>query len=102
MSAQVFQDDAEVHRGRWFDITVAGEVSGHYHPKASVRLRGKRVTGRAFLSDGRRLLLPSFGAYTGGLSALDPAIKRLFPKGFTAWLLGRKGIFAFPDRVLVA
>jgi DNA ligase-associated metallophosphoesterase len=81
---------------------VAGEVSGHYHPKASVRLRGKRVTGRAFLSDGRRLLLPSFGAYTGGLSALDPAIKRLFPKGFTAWLLGRKGIFAFPDRVLVA
>lgn len=78
-----------------------GEVSGHFHPKAGVRVRGKRVSARCFVSDGRRLILPSFGAYTGGLDVLDPAVSRLFPTGFTAHLLGRKTLAAYPASALV-
>jgi DNA ligase-associated metallophosphoesterase len=78
-----------------------GEVSGHYHPKAAVRIRGRRVSGRAFVLGARRLLLPAFGAYTGGLSALDPAIAGLFPEGFAAWILGRRGLYAYPASALV-
>ena len=78
-----------------------GEISGHFHPKAAVRIRGRRVSGRAFILGARRLVLPAFGAYTGGLSALDPAIAGLFPEGFAAWILGRRGLYAYPETALV-
>lgn len=73
----------------------AGEISGHFHPKASVSTRGRRVTRRCFVSDGQRLILPAFGAYTGGLNALDPAIAGLLRPGFRAFLLGRERLFRF-------
>ncbi|APX89384.1 metallophosphoesterase [Brevirhabdus pacifica] len=59
------------------------EVSGHYHPKARVNLRSQRITRPCFLLDRKRLILPAYGTYTGGLfshaaplSALmdDPAV----------------------------
>ncbi len=78
-----------------------GEVSGHYHPKAAVRVRGKRVSAPCFVTDGRRLVMPALGAFTGGLNVLDPAISGLFRKGFQATLLGRSGLFAFPRQALV-
>jgi hypothetical protein len=74
-----------------------GEVSGHFHPKATVKLRVKRVTARCFVTDGRRLVLPAFGAYTGGLDALDPAIAGRFARGFHAHLLGRRAIHRYPS-----
>ncbi len=51
---------------------AAGEISGHYHPKAAISGRAGRVTGRCFVADEHRLVLPAFGAYTGGLDVLDP------------------------------
>ncbi|MBK1670248.1 phosphoesterase [Rhodovibrio sodomensis] len=83
------------------DRPGAGEVSGHYHPKTRVRVRGKGVAARCFVADGRRLILPAFGAYTGGLSVLDPAISRLFPKAFTAHLIGRRAVYPYPRHALV-
>lgn len=74
----------------------AGEVCGHFHPKASVRLRaGRLVSGRCFAGDGRRLVLPSFGAYTGGLDVLDPAVSGLFGKPFSVVLIGRGRLYRF-------
>jgi len=55
-----------------------GEICGHFHPKAAVSALGRRVTGPCFATDGRRLVMPAFGAYAGGLDALDPAIAGLF------------------------
>jgi len=59
---------------------VAGagpDISGHYHPV--VRLAGERR--RAFLLGSDHLLLPAYGAYTGGLASDDPALKALVPTG---------------------
>lgn len=69
------------------DGPVHGEVSGHYHPKARVRLRARSLSGRCFVYDGRRLMLPSFGAYTGGLDVLRPDLRRLFQRRFEVLLL---------------
>ncbi len=69
-----------------------GEVAGHLHPKAAIRLRGRRLVRRCFATDGRRLVLPALGAYAGGLDVLDPAFRPLFPEGFQALLLGRDRI----------
>lgn len=73
------------------------EISGHFHPKATVRAQGRRVTRPCFVTDGERLILPAFGAFTGGLRVTDPAIRSLFPRGFTVHMLGREGMFSFPS-----
>ncbi|CUH78175.1 ligase-associated DNA damage response endonuclease PdeM [Tropicibacter naphthalenivorans] len=63
---------AEVRLGplvfRHIASDAAAEVSGHYHPKARLALRGGALSRPCFLVDARRLILPAYGAYTGGLS----------------------------------
>jgi hypothetical protein len=73
----------------------SGEVSGHFHPRATVATRGRRVTARCFATDSRRLILPAFGAYTGGLNALDPAIADLLRPSFRVFLMGRERLFRY-------
>jgi len=75
---------------------TAGEVSGHYHPKASLWVRARRLSGRCFLSDPRRIVLPAFGAYTGGLDVRDPALLGLFPDGCAVHFIGRSRIATLP------
>ncbi len=79
-----------------------GEVSGHLHPKAAVTIRGRRLTSRCFATDGARLVLPSFGAYTGGLDVLDAAFTALFHAGFHAWMLGERQVFPIASLKLAA
>ena len=67
-----------------------GEISGHFHPKAAVRVRGRFLQGRCFATDGRRLILPAFGAYAGGLDVLDPALRAVLGAGFYVHLMGRR------------
>ncbi len=72
-----------------------GEISGHHHPKAAVPARGGSVSRPCFVFDRHRLMMPAFGAYTGGLDVRDPAIARLFPRGGRVFLLGRERLFSF-------
>lgn len=66
-----------------------GEIAGHLHPKARVVTRARAIDRRCFASDGLRAVMPSFGAYTGGLSIRDRAFAKIFPtKDFTAHVLG--------------
>jgi hypothetical protein len=65
-----------------------GWIAGHLHPKARLDGRGRRISARCFVTDGARLILPAFGAYTGGLDVFHPAIDGLFPRGFDAHLIG--------------
>jgi len=71
------------------------EVSGHFHPKASIPARGATVSRPCFVADSRRLILPALGAYTGGLDVHDPAIAGLFPRGGRVFLLGQERLFSF-------
>jgi DNA ligase-associated metallophosphoesterase len=52
------------------------ELSGHFHPKLRVNLRGRKVSRRCFVATDRKLILPAFGALTGGLDASHPEIVR--------------------------
>ena len=69
-----------------------GEISGHYHPVAALTVRGRGIRRRCFLTDGKRVILPAFGAYAGGLNALDPAIAQLFPDDYEALVVGRDAV----------
>lgn len=78
-----------------------GEVAGHLHPCASVSKWGRSVRRRCFVSDGLRLILPSFGAYTGGLDVGDAAIAGLFAGPFHAYMLGAARVYAIPRQIAV-
>ena len=65
-----------------------GEVAGHLHPCARVFVRGRGFRKRCFATDGRRLVMPAFGAYTGGLNVCDPAWAPIFETRPMAWMLG--------------
>jgi len=76
---------------------VDGEIAGHLHPMACVARRGRGVARRCFAADSKRLVMPAFGAYAGGLNIRDRAIVGLFGAlSFTAHLLGNGRLYAIP------
>jgi uncharacterized protein len=79
---------------------AVGEVAGHLHPCGKVAMRGRAVRRRCFVTDGSRMVMPAFGAYAGGLNVRDTAFEPLFPKGFTAHLIGDGRVFAIGKAML--
>jgi DNA ligase-associated metallophosphoesterase len=74
---------------------AVGEIAGHLHPKARVATRGRSMERRCFASDGERVVMPAFGAYTGGLSIRDVAFAKIFgAPGFMAHVLGDSRVHA--------
>ena len=67
---------------------AAGEVSGHYHPKARLQTRGRIISRPAFLYDNTRLILPAFGTYTGGLGTASAVLNKLMGPNALAILTG--------------
>jgi DNA ligase-associated metallophosphoesterase len=75
---------------------AAGEIAGHLHPVARIAQRGRAVSRRCFAADSERLVMPAFGAFTGGLNVRDAAFADVFGTlAFTAHLLGEDRLYAF-------
>ena len=86
----------------WRHIAAPGtlaEVSGHYHPKLALPGQPARA---CFLYDSQRVILPAYGAYTGGLHCTAPALQALFPAPAYAILTGTRAILAPMPRLLQA
>ena len=72
------------------------EICGHLHPLARVSHRGRTVSRRCFAADKTRMVMPAFGAFTGGLNVRDAAFADFFGTlAFTAHMLGESRIYAF-------
>lgn len=98
-AVEEWQDGPLVFRHQARPGAVQGaEISGHFHPKATMPTRCGGITRPCFVADAKRVMLPAFGAYTGGLDAADPAIAGLFPRGARLFLLGRDRLFSMPAR----
>jgi uncharacterized protein len=73
-----------------------GEISGHLHPAARIHQRGRTQTRKCFATDGERLVMPAFGAFTGGLNIRNAAFLEVFGAlGFTAHLIGQRRLYSF-------
>ena len=78
-----------------------GEIAGHLHPCARIVQRGRSVRRRCFATDGGRVIMPAFGAYTGSLNVLDRAYAGLFRRdGLMAYMIGARRIFAISGGLL--
>ena len=81
--------------------TAVPEISGHLHPAARLVNRGVTLRRRCFVADRQRLILPAFGAFTGGLNVLDAAFQPLFDaENLRVWMLGADGVYPVPPAQL--
>ncbi|SDP83336.1 putative phosphoesterase [Phyllobacterium sp. OV277] len=78
-----------------------GEIAGHLHPAAKVVRRGQAVQRRCFVSDHTRMIMPAFGAYTGGLNVLGRAFHGLFDgTNLKAYMLGHNRVYPMLRKAL--
>lgn len=70
------------------DPQMQAEISGHYHPKLRLPVRGKLISRPCFMFDARRLILPAYGTYTGGLCLTHGALQSLMGPGAQVILAG--------------
>ncbi len=75
------------------------EMSGHYHPKFRLSLRGRNVSRRCFVAGPTKLILPAFGSFTGGLDASHPEIIRKVGRGASALVPVTDRLLRFPIAV---
>ena len=71
------------------------EISGHYHPRLKVHVRGRGVTRRCFAVTPGKIVLPAFGALTGGLDITDPVLARVLGGPLTAVVATESRLLSF-------
>jgi hypothetical protein len=77
------------------------EIAGHFHPAARLVMHGTSLRRPCFVGNRLRLVMPAFGAYTGGLNILDVAFEPLFgTDGLDVWMLGQEGLYPVAPRLL--
>lgn len=72
------------------------EISGHFHPKIRVPVRGRHVARRCFIRSERHLIMPAFGALTGGLAANHEAIENAVGGPADALIGVKDKLLSFP------
>jgi len=72
------------------------ELSGHFHPKWRLSLRGRLVSRRCFVMSDRKLILPAFGKLAGGLDAGAPPIRALMDGAIEALVPLQNRLLRFP------
>ena len=72
------------------------EMSGHFHPKLRLHLKGRQVSRRCFVLSPTKLILPAFGSLTGGLDATHPAILDNVGSGAAALVPVSDRLLRFP------
>ena len=77
-------------------LPLTPTISGHYHPKARVKLRARTLSARCFIQHDLDLIMPAFGSYTGGLNICDPALAPFVGKNTIIHLVHDDKTFKIP------
>jgi DNA ligase-associated metallophosphoesterase len=85
-----------VYRHEAFPGEPRPEISGHFHPKLRVNLHGRHVSRRCFVVSATKIIMPAFGALTGGLDAHHPEILRSVGDDATALVPVSDRLLRFP------
>ena len=72
------------------------EISGHFHPKLRLHLKGRQVSRRCFVKSANKIIMPAFGSLTGGLDAHHPEILRSVGSGAAALVPVSDRMLRFP------
>jgi uncharacterized protein len=72
------------------------EMSGHFHPKLRLAMKGRSVSRRCFVASTTKLILPAYGTLTGGLDAHHPEILKKVGPGASALVPVTDRLLRFP------
>ena len=72
------------------------EISGHFHPKLRLHVKGRRVSRRCFVKSASKIIMPAFGSLTGGLDAHHPEIMKSVGTGAAALVPVSDRMLRFP------
>jgi DNA ligase-associated metallophosphoesterase len=72
------------------------EISGHFHPKLRLHLKGRHVSRRCFVTSQSKIIMPAFGSLTGGLDAHHPEILGSVGSGAAALVPVSDRLLRFP------
>jgi DNA ligase-associated metallophosphoesterase len=72
------------------------EISGHFHPKLRLHLKGRHVSRRCFVVASTKIIMPAFGSLTGGLDAHHPEILGQVGSGAAALVPVSDRLLRFP------
>lgn len=72
------------------------EISGHFHPKLRLHRKGRNVSRRCYVASATKLILPAYGALTGGLDAHHPEIIKKVGPGASALVPVTDRLLRFP------
>jgi uncharacterized protein len=81
---------------------VRPELSGHFHPKMRVVTAARTIARPCFVHATNRLILPAFGALTGGLDVHDPALAAFHHADALALVVTDKRLLSVPIGGLTA
>ena len=68
-------------------------VFGHYHPKIRLKFNSRGMWTSCFILNREKLLMPSYGYFTGGLSIKSPEIQRLFGTKYEIYPLTKEKVY---------
>ena len=94
--AEEVQLDGIVLRHEAVERDPMPEMSGHYHPKLRLRMKGRHVSRRCFVASATKLILPAYGTLTGGLDAHHPEILKKVGPGASALVPVTDRLLSFP------
>ncbi|CAI8216127.1 MAG: Uncharacterised protein [Glaciecola sp. HTCC2999] len=60
-------------------------IIGHFHPKMQITRKRQTLRGKCFVKDGRIMIMPSLGVYTGGLDITDEAFNSVLNPDKQTW-----------------
>lgn len=72
------------------------EISGHFHPKVEIGRSGRPC----FIENGHKMIMPAFGAYTGGLFITHQAITAHMGTNSRIYALGNQKVYAIPPKAV--
>ncbi len=68
-------------------------VFGHYHPKVRLKINSRGIWTSCFIVNKEKLLMPSYGYFTGGLSIKSLEIQKLFEPEYEIYPLTKEKVY---------
>ena len=73
------------------------EISGHFHPIVNTKFKGIRIRASCFVVTKNKIILPSFGTFTGGLDINNNAFPKIINKETKVFIIYNQQIINLKD-----
>ena len=73
------------------------EISGHFHPMVNTKFKGIRIRASCFVVTKNKIILPSFGTFTGGLDIKNNAFPNIINKETKVFIIYNQQIINLKD-----